>query len=155
MPPNPHADFTAPDEPTHPAGSLREYVTSLRGYPKSAWKAAIACVLAMALSPAALNATITFFVEPASTAVAGGNTLILTLFAATAFGYVAIMGVFYKVVAEWFPHHRGWGYSLLIGAAASLGGAILAPLCQLSIDSLGWRQTARSRRGRRRPRRTT
>lgn len=197
MSPNPHADVTAPGKPTHTAGSLREYVTSLRGYPTPAWKAAIACVLAMALSPAALNPTITFFVEPvahdfgwsqsqtltifniptiaapfvlplsgrwvdrwgaravavpgaalyalftAAIALAGGNVvlLLLPMFAATAFGYVAIMGVFYKVVAEWFPHHRGSGYSLLIGAATSLGGAIMSPLCRLSIDSLGWRPT--------------
>ncbi|WP_371663450.1 MFS transporter [Streptomyces sp. NBC_00280] len=197
MSPNPHADVTAPDRPAHTAGSLREYVTSLRGYPSPAWKAAIACVLAMALSPAALNPTITFFVEPvardfgwsqsqtltifniptiaapfvlpltgrwvdrwgaravavpgaalyalftAATALAGGSVvlLLLPMFAATAFGYVAIMGVFYKVVAEWFPHHRGSGYSLLIGAATSLGGAIMSPLCRLSIDSLGWRPT--------------
>lgn len=195
MPPNPPANFPAPDKLTHPTGSLRDYVTSLRGYPRPAWKAAIACVLAMALSPAALNATITLFVEPvsqdfgwsqtrtlttfsvptiaapfilplagrwvdrwgaraiavpgaalyalftASTAFAGGNALILSLFAAAVFGFIAVLGVFYKVVAEWFPHHQGWGYSLLIGAAASLGGAIMAPLCQLSIDGLGWRPT--------------
>ncbi|MFD4602389.1 MFS transporter [Streptomyces sp. NPDC058464] len=172
-------------------------MTSLRGYPTPAWRAAIACALAMALSPAALNSTITFFVGPvsrdfgwsqsqtltvfniptvaapivlplagrwvdrwgaravavpgaalyalftAATALAGGDTvlLLLPLFAATVCGYIAIMGVFYKVVAEWFPHHRGSGYSLFIGAATSLGAAVLSPLCQLSVDGLGWRQT--------------
>lgn len=198
---SPNYPLTDPPAPGGPpqktVDSLREYVTSLRGYSSSAWKAAIACVLAMALSPAALNSTITFFVEPvardfgwsqsqtltifsvptiaapfllpltgrwvdrwgaravavpgaalyalatAAVALTGANVvvLLLTLFAATAFGYVAIMGVFYKVVAEWFPHHRGSGYSLLIGAACSLGGAVLAPLVQLSVHDLGWRPT--------------
>lgn len=197
MSPNPHDDLTAPHKQTHSTGSLRAYVTSLRGYPSPAWKAAIACVLAMALSPAASSATITFFVGPVardfgwsqsrtltilnipiiaaplilplvnagSTAGApapwryraslctacsprpshscGGNAvfLLLPMLASALCGYIGIMGLTYKVVAEWFPGHRGMGYSLFIGGATSLGGAVIAPLCQLSIDGFGWRQT--------------
>ena len=195
MSPNPHGDFTAPGKSTRTAGSLREYATSLRGYPRPAWMAAIACVVAMALSPAALNSTITFFVGPvaqdfgwspaqtltifsiptiaapfllplagrwvdrwgaravtvpcvalyalctAAIPLVSGIAVLLPMSAAIAFGYVGILGVFYKVVTEWFPGHRGSGYALLIGGASSLGGAILAPLCQLSIDALGWRPT--------------
>ncbi|MFJ4199967.1 MFS transporter [Streptomyces sviceus] len=197
MSPNPHADLTAPDQQTRTTGSLRAYVTSLRGYPAPAWKAAIACVLAMALSPAASSATITFFVGPvardfgwsqsrtltilnipiiaaplilplagrwvdrwgtravavpcvalygvftAAVALAHGSVvlLLLPMLASALCGYIGIMGLTYKVVAEWFPGHRGMGYSLFIGGATSLGGAVIAPLSQLSIDGFGWRQT--------------
>ncbi|MDX3131379.1 MFS transporter [Streptomyces europaeiscabiei] len=197
MSPNPHADVTAPGNPAHSTGSLRAYMASLRGYPAAAWKSAIACVLAMALSPAASSATITFFVGPvardfgwsqsqtltmlnipliasplilplagrwvdrwgtravavpcvalyglftAAIALAGGNAvlLLLPMLASSLCGYIGIMGLTYKVVAEWFPRHRGMGYSLFIGGATSLGGAVIAPLFQLSIDGFGWRQT--------------
>lgn len=176
---------------------LRDYLATVRRYPPSAWKAAAACTLAMALSPAALVTTTTFLVEPvardfgwsqshaltifnvptmlaplvlplsgrwvdrwgarriavpgtalyalatAVVAVVGASTaqLLLALLAFTLLGYVAILGVVYKVVSEWFPAHRASGYALFIGAASSLGGAVLAPLCQLSVDSLGWRTT--------------
>ncbi|WP_062642615.1 MFS transporter [Streptomyces maremycinicus] len=187
-----------PAEDTVPTKTpWRDYVATVRRYPPSAWKAAAACTLAMALSPAALVTTTTFLVEPiaqdfgwsqsqtltifnvptmlaplvlplagrwvdrwgartiavpgtalyalatAVVAVVGASAtqLLLALLAFTLLGYVAILGVVYKVVSEWFPAHRASGYSLFIGAASSLGGAVLAPLCQLSVDGLGWRTT--------------
>ncbi|MEV7978990.1 MFS transporter [Streptomyces sp. NPDC086519] len=172
-------------------------MSALRGYPTPAWKAAIACVLAMVLSPPALVTTVTFLIDPvakdfgwshsetlsifniptvaapfvlplagrlvdrwgaravavpgtalyalatAAVALVGANGLVLTaiLLVSTALGYTSILGVVYKVVSEWFPHHRGLGYSMLIGATSSLAGAALAPLSQLSIDHFGWRTT--------------
>ncbi|TMR12775.1 MFS transporter [Nonomuraea turkmeniaca] len=177
--------------------SLRTYLSSMRIYPAQAWKAAIACVLAMALSPAALVATITFLVGPisadygwsraetlsvlslpllagplmlplagrwtdrwgaravaipamllyglttAAVMAAGGDRLllILPLLGSTVFGYFATMGVVYKVVSAWFTEHRGIAFSLLIGGSSSLAGAVLAPLCETSIDAVGWRGT--------------
>ncbi|WP_427918797.1 MFS transporter [Streptomyces sp. cg40] len=91
----------------------------------------------------AIPGTALYALATAVVAVVGASTaqLLLALLAFTLLGYVAILGVVYKVVSEWFPAHRGSGYSLFIGAASSLGGAILAPLCQLSVDGLGWRTT--------------
>jgi MFS family permease len=67
--------------------------------------------------------------------------VLLPLLASPLFGYIGIMGLTYEVVAEWFPGHRGMSYSLFIGGATSLGGAILSPLGQLSINGLARRQT--------------
>ncbi|MGW1620810.1 MFS transporter [Streptomyces sp. NPDC002172] len=192
----PHTEFAPPGRPGTPA-SLRESLSALRGYPRPAWKAAIACVLAMAFSPPALVTAVTFLIDPvakdfgwshsetlsifniptvaapfvlplagrwvdrwgaravavpgtalyalstAAVALVGANGVVLTtvLLVSTALGYTSILGVVYKVVSEWFPHHRGLGYSLLIGATSSLAGAALSPLSQLSIEHFGWRTT--------------
>ncbi|MEV3907362.1 MFS transporter [Streptomyces canus] len=197
-PPQPHTEFAPPGRPGAPApASLRESLSALRGYPTPAWKAAIACVLAMVLSPPALVTAVTFLIDPvaedfgwshsqtltifniptvaapfvlplagrlvdrwgarvvavpgtalyalstAAVALVGANGVVLmaVLLVSTALGYTSILGVVYKVVSEWFPHHRGLGYSLLIGATSSLAGAALSPLSQLSIDHFGWRTT--------------
>ncbi|WP_019073997.1 MFS transporter [Streptomyces hokutonensis] len=191
-------EFAPPGQPDAPATvSLRESLSALRAYPTPAWKAAIACVLAMAFSPPALVTAVTFLIDPvakdfgwshsetltvfniptvaapfvlplagrlvdrwgaravavpgtalyalstAAVALVGANGVELTaiLLVSTALGYTSILGVVYKVVSEWFPHHRGLGYSLLIGATSSLAGAALSPLSQLSIDHFGWRTT--------------
>ncbi|WOX07434.1 MFS transporter [Streptomyces sp. N50] len=194
----PHPEFAPPGQPDAPSpATLRESLSALRGYPTPAWKAAIACVLAMVVSPPALVTTVTFLIAPvardfnwspsetlsifniptvaapfvlplagrlvdrwgaravavpgtalyaiatAAVALVGANGVVLTglLLVSTALGYTSILGVVYKVVSEWFPHHRGLGYSILIGATSSLAGAALSPLSQLSIDHLGWRTT--------------
>ncbi|MFE5030932.1 MFS transporter [Streptomyces sp. NPDC056683] len=196
--PRSHPAFAPPGPPGVPApASLRESFSALRGCPTPAWKAAIACVLAMVLSPPALVTAVTFLVDPvaedfgwshsetlsifniptvaapfvlplagrlvdrwgaravavpgtalyalatAAVALVGANGVVLTaiLLVSTALGYTSILGVVYKVVSEWFPHHRGLGYSLLIGATSSLAGAALSPLSQLSIEHFGWRTT--------------
>ncbi|QQM38407.1 MFS transporter [Streptomyces liliifuscus] len=196
--PQSHPEFTPPGQPGAPApASLRESLSALRGYPTPAWKAAIACVLAMVLSPPALVTAVTFLIDPvakdfgwshsetlsifniptvaapfvlplagrlvdrwgaravavpgtalyalstASVSLVGANgvVLMMVLLVSTALGYTSILGVVYKVVSEWFPRHRGLGYSLLIGATSSLAGAALSPLSQLSIDHFGWRAT--------------
>ncbi|MFF4259335.1 MFS transporter [Streptomyces sp. NPDC001663] len=196
--PQSHPEFAPPGRPGVPAtASLRESLSALRGYPTPAWKAAIACVLAMVLSPPALVTAVTFLIDPvaedfgwshsetlsvfniptvaapfvlplagrlvdrwgaravavpgtalyalatAAVALVGANGVVLTavLLVSTALGYTSILGVVYKVVSEWFPHHRGLGYSLLIGATSSLAGAALSPLSQLSIEHFGWRTT--------------
>ncbi|WP_329351911.1 MFS transporter [Streptomyces sp. NBC_01261] len=197
-PTRPSPDPLLVDKPPRPTKiSLREYLSDLRHYPAAAWKAAVACVLAMILSPVALGTTVTFIVEPMSSdfgwsqsktltafsiptimapfalpfagrcvdrwgarviaipgvavyalgtgavGIVGPSTvqLVLALLVANLAGYIAILGVVYKVVSQWFPRHRASGYSLLIGVASSLGGAVLSPLSQLSIDGIGWRAT--------------
>lgn len=197
-PTNPQAGLEPPAAAAAPAvRSARTYLASMRTYPVAARKAAIACVIAMALSPAgtvtiityatgpialdfgwtvsqtltlfslalivapialpfagrlvdrrgaravAIPATLLYALTTIAVAAAGASKLQLglLLMISTVFGYIGILAVVYKVVSAWFPFHRGLGFSVLIGASSSLGGAILAPIFESSIGAWGWRTT--------------
>lgn len=80
-PPQPHTEFAPPGQPGTPApASLRESLSALRGYPTPAWKAAIACVLAMALSPPALVTAVTFLVDPVAKDFGWSHSETLSIF---------------------------------------------------------------------------
>ncbi|WP_169816207.1 MFS transporter [Nocardia miyunensis] len=169
----------------------------MRVYPPAAWRAAIACAIVMALSPAALIAITPFFVGPVSQQYGWAQSETLTLYSlpmivaplalplagrwvdlwgvrvvaipcfvlyavttalvaemgaseirlglaiglSNMFGFMGSVGVYYKVVSEWFPHHRAVGFSVLIGATGSLAGAVYSPLGQFAVHTLGWRGT--------------
>ncbi|MEU5041835.1 MFS transporter [Streptomyces griseorubiginosus] len=73
-------------EPDHSAGGTvtaahpAAYLTALRLYPAQAWKAAIACALAIAFSPAGLSVTTTFAIGPVSRDFGWSRSATLTLF---------------------------------------------------------------------------
>lgn len=75
-------------KPAQPAGlttprsnSMGAYFSSLRMYPRQAWKAMIACGMAMMLGPAGiLSATTTFFTGPISEEFGWKESATLTLF---------------------------------------------------------------------------
>ncbi|WP_427918724.1 MFS transporter [Streptomyces sp. cg40] len=56
-------------------------------------------------------------------------------------GFSASLGVGFKVVAAWFTDHRGAGFSLLLGSAVGLFSAVLAPVGNVLVESVGWRAT--------------
>lgn len=112
---------------------LAPFILPLAGRMVDRWGARVIAIPGMAVYALGIGAV----------GLIGASTvqLILVLLVANFAGYTAIFGVVYKVVAQWFPRHRGSGYSLLIGVSASLGGAVLSPVCQLSINAIGWRTT--------------
>ncbi|OIJ67761.1 MFS transporter [Streptomyces mangrovisoli] len=58
-------------------------------------------------------------------------------------GFMASLGVVFKVVSTWLPQHKGVGFAL-IGVVSSLGAAVFSPVFQWLISGgggLGWKGT--------------
>ncbi|WP_200307308.1 MFS transporter [Streptomyces adelaidensis] len=91
----------------------------------------------------AIPGTLLYGLAIAAVSLVGASTtqMLLAQIVLNFCGYMSIMGVVYKVVAKWFPDHRGAAFGILIGAASSVGGAVIAPLCQWTISAYGWRTT--------------
>ncbi|MFD4602382.1 MFS transporter [Streptomyces sp. NPDC058464] len=93
----------------------------------------------------AVPATVLYAALTALVPLCGSSTPLLTvvLVLASVFGFMASLGVVFKVVSTWLPQHKGIGFAL-IGVVSSLASAVLSPLFQWLIDGgagLGWKGT--------------
>lgn len=90
----------------------------------------------------AVPAIVLYALTTALTALVGSSQLALgaILVISMAFGYIGSVVVVFKVVLEWFPHHRGVAFAT-VGALASLSSTVFAPLSEQLISAVGWRVT--------------
>ncbi|WP_427918772.1 MFS transporter [Streptomyces sp. cg40] len=139
--PNPEtSSFAASTVPS--SRSISTYFSSMRMYPKQAWKAMIACGVAMMLSPAGvLAATTTFFVGPISKEFGWKESATLTLFSLPLLVVPFVLPFGGRWVDRWGVKKVAVPAVVLYGlamAAAALVGASRLALGAILVIAMGF-----------------
>lgn len=131
-PPTPQQALAGPD----PAGgSLREYFASLRSYPRGAWMAICAGIIAMILGPSVVNNLTTYMLAPVSEDFGWSQSQTVLLMSSLplfsspfvlTFGGYLVDKVSMRTVAVWSSLIYGVAFCLMVVVSASALFGVLA-----------------------------